>query len=306
MMRKLPCQNPQTLEELLMPHYTENLLIKPVLPLGSSGESMTVTPESTGFEYLTLRIRKILRGEKFSSETGACELGLVVLGGRCSVESTVGSWFDFGRRANVFDGLPYALYLPIKTVFTVVAQTDCEVALCFSRAEETFPARLITPSEVEVEIRGGTNATRQINHILKPEFPAQRLLLVEVYTPSGNWSSYPPHKHDVHSPPDEVDLEELYYYKIDRPEGYAIQRVYTPDGRIDQTLTVRDGELVLIPEGYHPVVAAHGYNVYYLNALAGSARSMAASDDPAYAWVRQSWTEQDPRVPLVTGVKQTA
>ena len=98
-----------------------------------------------------------------------------------------------------------------------------------------------------------------------------------------------------------MDLEELYYYKIDRPEGYAIQKVYTPDGRIDQTLTVRDGELVLIPEGYHPVVAAHGYNVYYLNALAGSARSMAASDDPAYAWVRQSWSEQDPRVPLVTG-----
>ena len=285
-----------------MPHYTENLLIKPVPPLGSSGESMVVTPESTGFEYLTLRIRKVLRGEKFSSETGACELGLVVLGGRCSVESTVGSWFDFGSRADVFDGMPTALYLPIETEFTVIAETDCEIALCFSRAEEKFPARLITPGEVEVEIRGGANATRQINHILKPEFPAQRLLLVEVYTPSGNWSSYPPHKHDVHSPPEEVDLEEIYYYKIDRPEGYAIQRVYTPDGRINQTLTVRDGELVLIPEGYHPVVAAHGYNVYYLNALAGSARSMAASDDPAYAWVRQSWTEQDARLPLVKDV----
>ena len=194
-----------------------------------------------------------------------------------------------------------ALYLPIQTEFTILAETECEVALCFSRAEEKFPARLITPDEVEVEIRGGANATRQINHILKPEFAAQRLLLVEVYTPSGNWSSYPPHKHDVHSPPEEVDLEELYYYKVDAPEGYAIQRVYTADGRIDQTLTVRDGELVLIPEGYHPVVAAHGYNVYYLNALAGSARSMAASDDPAYAWVRQAWTEQDPRVPLVSG-----
>jgi len=201
----------------------------------------------------------------------------------------------------VFDGLPHALYLPIETEFTVSAATDCEIALCFSRAEEKYPARLITPDEVEVEVRGGANATRQINHILKPEFPAQRLLLVEVYTPSGNWSSYPPHKHDVHRPPDEVDLEEIYYYKIDRPEGYAIQRVYTPDGRIDETLTVRDGELVLVPEGYHPVVAAHGYNVYYLNALAGSARSMAATDDPAYAWVRESWREQDPRVPLVTG-----
>ena len=284
-----------------MPHETKDLLIKSGRLSDSSGETLVVTPESTGFEYLTLRVRKIPRGEKFSSETGARELGLVVLGGRCSVESTAGSWPAFGSRAHVFDGLPTALYLPVETEFTVRAETGCEIAFCFSRAEEKFPARLVTPEEVEVEVRGGANATRQINHILKPEFPAQRLLLVEVYTPSGNWSSYPPHKHDVHSPPDEVDLEEIYYYKIDRPEGYAIQRVYTQDGSIDETLTVRDGELVLIPEGYHPVVAAHGYNVYYLNALAGSARSMAASDDPAYAWVRGSWAEQDPRVPLVVG-----
>jgi 5-deoxy-glucuronate isomerase len=288
-----------------MPPDTGSLLIKPIPSVAESGETMLVTPESTGFEFLTMSIRKLSGGEKFSSDTAESELGLVILGGRCSIESTAGSWSDLGSRAHVFDGLPTALYLPIKTEFTVVAETDCEVALCYSRAEEEFPARLITPDQVEVEIRGGANATRQINHILKPEFPAQRILLVEVYTPSGNWSSYPPHKHDVHSPPEEVDLEELYYYKVDRPEGYAIQRVYTADGRIDQTLTVRDGELVLIPEGYHPVVAAHGYNVYYLNALAGSARSMAASDDPAYAWVRESWSEQDPRVPLVKGATNT-
>jgi 5-deoxy-glucuronate isomerase len=280
----------------------KELLIKPN-SLKESGESLCITPETTGFDYLTCSIRRMLRGENFSSETAARELGIVVLGGRCSVESVAGSWKDLGSRANVFAGMPTALYLPIDTGFNVQAETDCELALCFSRAEEKFPARLITPQEVEVEVRGGANATRQINHILKPDFPAQRLLLVEVYTPSGNWSSYPPHKHDVHKPPDEVDLEEIYYYKIDRPEGYAIQRVYTSDGRIDQTLTVRDGEMVLIPEGYHPVVAAHGYNVYYLNALAGSARSMAASDDPDYAWVRQSWGDQDPRVPLVGGAE---
>ncbi|HEY2974723.1 MAG TPA: 5-deoxy-glucuronate isomerase [Pyrinomonadaceae bacterium] len=283
-----------------MPQDTKDLLIKPVSSETMSGETLLVTPESTGYQYLTLSIRKLLRGEKFQSETAATELGLVLLGGRCSVESTAGSWSDIGSRAHVFDGLPTAVYLPIKTEFRVSAESDCELALCFSRAEETFPARLVTPDDIELEIRGGENATRQINHILKPEFPAQRLLLVEVYTPSGNWSSYPPHKHDIHNPPDEVDLEELYYYKIDRPEGYAIQRVYTADGRLDQTLTVRDGELILVPEGYHPVVAAHGYNIYYLNALAGSARSMAASDDPDYAWVRGTWREKDPRVPLVT------
>jgi 5-deoxy-glucuronate isomerase len=157
---------------------------------------------------------------------------------------------------------------------------------------------------VGIEIRGGGNATRQIQRACcRPGFPAQRLIVVEVFTPAGNWSSFPPHKHDVHNPPGEVDLEEIYYYRIDhsegRPEGFAVQKVYTGDGRIDETLTVRDGELVLIPEGYHPVVAAHGYNAYYLNALAGSARSLAASDDPDYAWVRSEWHDKDPRLPMV-------
>jgi 5-deoxy-glucuronate isomerase len=187
----------------------------------------------------------------------------------------------------------------------VTATTECDLAFCYSRAEQEHPAQLITPADIEVEIRGGGNATRQINKIIRPEFEAHRLLIVEVYTPSGNWSSYPPHKHDVHNPPAEVDLEEIYYYRIDRPEGYAIQRVYTDDRRLDETLTVRDGELVKVPEGYHPVVAAHGYNVYYLNALAGSARSMAAADDPDYMWVRDTWRDQDPRVPVVSMEMET-
>ena len=275
------------------------LLIRPNSTAGESDRSLIVAQERSGFEYLTFRAQKLAKGESFADETGDNELGLVVLGGRCSVESSAGSWPTFGSRAHVFSGLPYALYLPIETAFTVRAETDCDLALCFCRAELKYPAHLITPDQVEIEIRGGANATRQINHILRPDFPAQRLLLVEVYTPSGNWSSYPPHKHDVHNPPEEVDLEEIYYYKVSHPDGYAIQKVYTPDRRIDSTLTVRDGELVLIPEGYHPVVAAHGYDVYYLNALGGSARSMAASDDPAYAWVRSTWKDKDPRVPLV-------
>lgn len=252
-----------------------------------------------GFEYLSFETRALDPGMSFSAVTGASELALVMLGGVCAVRSSAGEWPEVGGRKHVFDGRPHTLYLPVETAFEVVAATACEMALCFSKAEERFPARLVRPGEVEVEVRGGGNATRQINHMLKPEFPAQRLLIVEVYTPSGNWSSYPPHKHDVHAPPGEVDLEEIYYYKIDKPEGYAIQRVYTQDRRLDETITVRGGELVLVPEGYHPVVAAHGYNVYYLNALAGSARSMAASDDPRYAWVRAAWTDKDPRVPVV-------
>jgi 5-deoxy-glucuronate isomerase len=272
-------------------------------------ERFTNRTDDFGFEFLAFENRKVAAGLTVQGHTGNRELAMVLLGGTCSVTSSAGDFSVFGQRRHVFDGLPYTLYLPVATEFVLKAETDCDLALCYCRAEEHYPARLVRPEEVTVEIRGGANATRQINHMLRPDFPAQRLLICEVFTPSGNWSSYPPHKHDVHRPPAEVDLEEIYYYRI-RPawengqgvaagEGYAIQRVYTTDGRLDATLTVRDSQLVLIPEGYHPVVAAYGYHVYYLNALAGSARSMAASDDPQFGWVRQTWTSQDPRLPLV-------
>jgi 5-deoxy-glucuronate isomerase len=262
-----------------------NLLVHPAVNGGRV--------ETFGFEYLGFQVRQLVSGAQIEEETGDRELGIVVLGGVCAVECAGGAWDPVGARGNVFDGLPYALYLPLGTRFHLEARTACDLAFCYSKARRACPPRLVTPAEVEVEIRGGGNATRRIHHLLKPEFAADRLLIVEVYTPGGNWSSYPPHKHDVHNPPAEVDLEEFYYYRVDRPEGYAIQKVYTPDRRIDETLTVRDGELVLVPEGYHPVVAAHGYEVYYLNVLAGSARSMAAADDPAYAWVRGTWPGQE-------------
>jgi 5-deoxy-glucuronate isomerase len=158
---------------------------------------------------------------------------------------------------------------------------------------------------VEIEIRGGGNVSRQINKMIPPGFPASRLVVVEVYTPSGNWSSYPPHKHDEHIVDAagnvlEADLEEVYFYKIDRPEGFAYQRIYTPDRKIDELILARDNHLVLSPQGYHPVVAAPGYNCYYLNMLAGSAQSLAATDDPEHTWVKQTWTEKDPRLPLVS------
>src|ERR1700730_1787907 len=258
-----------------------NLLIPAAPTPAGQGAAMDFEASGMGFEYLKLQVRRIPAGEKLTGSTGSNELGIVGLGGTFDLESNQGSWKNVGTRANVFTGMPWAVYLPIHSDFAVTALTDCDIAFCYCRAEISHPAVLIKPSDVRVEIRGGANATRQINHIITPEFPAHRLLIVEVYTPSGNWSSYPPHKHDVHNPPGEVDREDIYYY------------------RIDHTLTVRDGDLVLVPEGYHPVVAAHGYNVYYLNVLAGSARSMAASDDPDYGWVRNTWKVKDPRVPLV-------
>ena len=276
-----------------------NLLVAEKSTGNGSESIMDVSRDRSGFDYVTFEVRRIKAGDSFEGDTNSNELAIVTLGGRFQVNSSQGNWESIGGRANVFSGKAWTLYLSVKTSFTVIALTDCELAFCYCRAEDVHLPVLVSPEDVRVEIRGGANATRQINHILTPEFPAQRLLVVEVYTPSGNWSSYPPHKHDVHNPPEEVDLEEIYYYRIDRPEGYAIQRVYSRDGKLDETITVRDGELVLIPEGYHPVVAAHGYNIYYLNVLAGSARSMAAADDPDFAWVRKSWTYQDDRLPLV-------
>jgi 5-deoxy-glucuronate isomerase len=179
-----------------------------------------------------------------------------------------------------------------------------DFAYGWCEAYEDHPARLIRPNDVEIEIRGGGNATRQINKMIPPGFDCSRIVVVEVYTPAGNWSSYPPHKHDEHRIDDngsllEADLEEVYFYKIDRPEGFAYQRIYTPDRSLDELIFVRDNHLVLSPRGYHPVVAGHGYNCYYLNMLAGSAQSLSASDDPDFAWVKNTWTSPDPRLPLV-------
>jgi 5-deoxy-glucuronate isomerase len=273
-----------------------------VKPSAVSGEVLSVTPERAEWKTISLRLIRLAKGRPHVVSQPGEELALVMLGGQAAVRAGAQSWERLGGRASVFDGMPHTLYLPVGTerVEIEAVTNSCEVAVCGACASRAFPAAVIEPTAVEVEIRGGANATRQINHIIKPDFPADRLLVVEVYTPSGNWSSYPPHKHDVHNPPGEVDLDEIYFYKISQPEGFAIQRVYTRDGRRDETLTIRDNDVVLIPEGYHPVVAAHGYDCYYLNVLAGSARSMAASDDPDYAWVRGTWSTKDPRLPLVS------
>jgi 5-deoxy-glucuronate isomerase len=280
-----------------------SLLIKPLKPAGGFGEIVSVTQEKAGWDSISLRVVRLARGQHHKHFAPGEEMALVVLGGQVSVKCSNQFWPALGGRADVFSGMPHVLYLPVGSAEVAIESLTSvsEVAICGARAGREFPSKVILPSMVEIEVRGGGNATRQINHILKPDFQADRILVVEVYTPSGNWSSYPPHKHDVHNPPGEVDLDEIYYYKISKPKGYAIQRVYTRDGSRDDTITVRDNEVILIPDGYHPVVAAHGYDCYYLNVLAGSARSMAATDDPDYAWVRGEWRDKDPRVPVVKG-----
>lgn len=276
-----------------------------VAPDFSRPAYIEITPQSAQWEHLSFAARQLKRGLTWNFETQDYELALVVLGGVCEITSNIGKWTDVGRRPNVFSGMPYTLFLPPGTRFTVEAKSQhLDFAHGWCAAKEAYPARLVKPAEVEIEIRGGDNVTRQINKMIPPGFPASRLVVVEVYTPSGNWSSYPPHKHDEHivdasGKIREADLEEVYFYKIDRPEGFAYQRIYTPDREIDELLLARDSHLVLSPRGYHPVVAAPGYNCYYLNMLAGSAQSLAATDDPDYAWVKETWKEKDPRLPLV-------
>jgi len=213
----------------------------------------------------------------------------VVLGGTVDVRTTAGEWLAVGRRQDVFAGPPFALYLPPGTDGEVSPHEAATVAVGLARSERGGSPQLIRPEEIAVELRGAGNASRTIYHVIPPEFPAHRLLVVEVLTPSGHWSSYPPHKHDTDRAPLEVDLEEVYYHRQDGPQGFAFQRVYTGEGDLDETLTVADGDLVLVPRGYHVVAQAHGYQGYYLNVLAGDQRSMAATDDPAHAWIRQQW-----------------
>jgi len=267
------------------------------------GEWDVIDPKSASWQYLSFRVERLRGDDHVSRNTGGEEVALVPLGGRCAVESDGLRW-ELGGRASVFEGMPWALYLPRDTEYMLSAGEDVEVAAAGAVVETRLEPRLVRPEDVEIEVRGSGNATRQINHIIKPEFPAQRLLIVEVFTPAGNWSSYPPHKHDEDHPPGEVVLEEVYYYRTqsEPPGAFAVQRLYSPQYGTDLTETVRDGDIMLVPHGYHTTAAAHGYDLYYLNGLAGDRRSMAAADDPELAWIRPAWErlEPDPRVPLVT------
>lgn len=269
-------------------------------------EYIRITPKKAGWELLHFAARKMQRGDPWQHSTEDNELALVILGGKCNVRSSRGEWTNIGRRQDVFSGMPYTVYLPRNTEFSVEAVSEeLDIAYGWCPTDEDHPPQLVTPDMVNVEIRGGGNATRQINDMLPPGFNCHRLVVVEVYTPSGNWSSYPPHKHDVHREDQdgnilEADLEEIYFYKVDQPEGYAFQRVYTDDLRLNELVMAQNNHVVLVPEGYHPVVSAHGYNIYYLNFLAGTAQSLANSDDPQFAWVKDTWKEKDFRLPVVS------
>lgn len=277
--------------------------------LGEKGVYQNVTAKSAGWKSLNFFARTLAEGDFWQGDTGGNEYAIVLLGGSFVIETSRGSWRSESSRKNVFSGLPHAVYLPRNTHFTLVAESPIlDFACGYCQAKRDFPARMITPKDVDdmgIEIRGGDNATRQINSILPPGSESDRLVCVEVYTPSGNWSSFPAHKHDERKVDRdgnliEACLEETYFFKIDRPQGFAIQRIYNDDRSLDELVVAEDSDVVLVRSGYHPVVAGHGYNIYYLNFLAGSDQSLASSDDPAHKWIYHSWKGLDPRVPVVT------
>ena len=276
---------------------------------------VAIDPEIAGWRYLSYET-VILPGAASVAIGGSDRETAVVLqsGSDAIVTEAAGERYVLEGRASVFDDLPSAYYLPAGRTATILGAADGSTTLAISSA----PARpevsaglrsvLIRPSDIKVEIRGAGRSTRQINHVIAPDFPADRLLVVEVLTPAGNWSSWPPHKHDTDDMPDEAVLEEIYHYRFRRPEAWAIQRIYRASGGPlgaprDALWAVRDGEVVVVTDGYHPFVANDADDAYYLNALAGDRRTMACSFDPELDEVRARWASEalDPRVPLVGG-----
>jgi 5-deoxy-glucuronate isomerase len=247
-----------------------------------------VTPESAGWEHVGFEVHRLAGREERAFEADGRELCVVMLGGRADIRAGECSWSAVGGRAGVFDGLPASVYSPAGRPLSVRATAgEAEIALCWSPAEgraDLEPA-LIGPEDVEVEIRGSGSMERRVHPILMAGRPAESLLVVEVITPGGHWSSYPPHKHDRDAPPEETFLEETYYHRIKPAQGFGFQRVYTDDRTLDETLTFADGDVVLVPRGYHTVSAPPGYDVYYLNVMAGPRREWAFANDPDHAWL---------------------
>lgn len=251
-----------------------------------SGSLIEVTPEKAGWRYIGFELVKLHKHDQFIKETGEEEYCIVVLSGLIDIKANGQEWKKVGSRANIFEKIkPYSIYIPPASKFQLQAITDAEIALCKAPAEGKHEARLITPEDVSEEIRGQGHMQRQIHNILPEDKAAESLLIVEVFTPNGHWSSYPPHKHDENNLPHESYLEEVYYHRMMPENGFAFQRVYSDDRSIDQAYAVENGDVVLVPKGYHPVSAAPGYDLYYLNVMAGPSRTWKFTNDRDLEWL---------------------
>jgi 5-deoxy-glucuronate isomerase len=270
------------------------------------GFRLVVTPEDAGWGYSGLRILELEPGGRRALDTGEDELVVLPLRGACSVACD-GEILALEGRDDVFAAVSDFAYVPRDARVEIASEAGGRFALPSARARRRLEARHVAAEAVPVELRGAGQASRQVNNFCAPEaFPADRLIAVEVLTPAGNWSSYPPHKHDEERGDEEVALEEIYFFEV-RGDGFGYQRVYasSPEKPIDVCAEVRSGDAVLLPHGYHgPSMAAPGYDLYYLNVMAGpgSERAWRFTDDPAHAWIRDTWAGQevDPRLPMTS------
>ncbi|MFR9752004.1 5-deoxy-glucuronate isomerase [Nocardia sp. 004] len=288
-------------------------LHRPTGTLRRNGDPVLLTPEDAGWSYAGLWVLRIGAGMSRTVRTGEFEAFVLPLSGACAVRVD-GVVFALAGRESVFTRVTDFAYVPRDAeVELEAADTDLEVALPMARCTRRLEPRYGPAEKVPVEVRGAGNATRQVANFGVPGVweHADKLNACELITPDGNWSSYPPHKHDEASDCEVVN-EEIYYFRIagrdgitPSHEGFGMHRTYTADGTVDENVTVGDGDVFLIPYGYHgPCIAAPGYPMYYLNVLAGPApeRSMAFCDDPAHSWVRARWDDEptDPRCPVTT------
>ncbi|HEX6401403.1 MAG TPA: 5-deoxy-glucuronate isomerase [Actinomycetota bacterium] len=278
-------------------------LFRPAGAAATDGEPVHLTPADAGWSFSGLRVLALAPGERRVVHLDGIEACALPLAGSCDVEIGDRS-FRLEGRPDVFTRVSDFAYVPAGAEVVVSTDGGCELALPNAPASRALDPAYVPARAVAVEVRGGGPATRQINNFLAADaFEAERLIAVEVLTPDGNWSSFPPHKHDEHTE-DEVPLEEIYYFRIRGERGFGLHRTYTTDGEIDETVTVRDGDLFLIPRGYHgPCVAAPGHTMYYLNVMAGPAeRAWRVCLDPAHEWLTEALASlgPDPRCPLTT------
>jgi 5-deoxy-glucuronate isomerase len=252
----------------------------------STGRIHHITPETANWGYVGFDLFELKPGQSIARETGNREVCLVLVTGNATVQANGETFQNIGGRSSVFDNVaPYAVYIPAGGTFEVRAETDLTLGVCSAPGKSSHPVRLISPPEMGRETRGVGANIRHVCNILPDTDVADSLLVVEVVTPGGNWSSYPPHRHDTDDLPQQSSLEETYYHRLNPSQGFAFQRVYTDDRSLDETMAVEDGDVVMVPKGYHPVGAPHGYDLYYLNVMAGPVREWKFHNDPDHEWI---------------------
>ena len=262
-------------------NYKRSVTLKP-------GYNEIAKPGDADLEMIGFGIVSLAAGETYSVGDDGKETALVILSGTGTISGDGFAYKDIGQRKNVFEGKPASVYFPAGNKFEIESKTDLEVAICQAPSDRDGRPLLISPENVKSVTIGKDNWTRDAYLIVDDDVPAHNLFIGEAIVPSGNWGSFPPHRHDKDDLPDEVDMEEIYFFRFDRPGGFGIQKIYTDDRTIDETLTVEENDTALLPEGYHPVVTAPGYSMYYLWIMAGAARKFISRQDPTHSWVAKS------------------